>query len=303
MRTTKTWRNIFVMCAAMLSLVSCSNDNEEVRQEYQPAHRSAIFNGVKLVLTDEDGNNLGGQTEMFSTLRIYGNLTKQYVLPERLTQDGITYIKFKVDLPNERDINYNKDKHLGTGTSTMTITVDGKTAHLTFAFETTDNSNGEPMFGGNAIHIKGAKLGNEVIANEENGDMVVVLIVDEDRLSLSDEVPIPEETAATSLTADASLADKTYLGAGYDVTGAFLSNDCLRENVIDLSKFDDSEKLNLDACSGSGTTVSGVDNAWGFLDGLRKGLGFAQEDEPGDIYFAGTFMENPLFKESQYPQC
>lgn len=261
MRTTKTWRNIFVMCAAMLSLVSCSNDNEEVRQEYQPAHRSAIFNGVKLVLTDEDGNNLGGQTEMFSTLRIYGNLTKQYVLPERLTQDGITYIKFNADLPDERDINYNKDNHLGTGTSTMTITVDGKTAHLTFAFETTDNSNGEPMFGGNAIRIKGAKLGNEVIANEENGDMVVVLIVDEDRLSLSDEVPIPEETAATSLTADAPLADKTYLGAGYDVTGAFLSNDCLRENVIDLSKFDDSEKLNLDAFSGSGTTVSGVDNA------------------------------------------
>ena len=64
----KTWRNIFVMCAAILSLASCSNDNEEVRQEYQPAHRSAIFNGVKLVLTDEDGNDLGGQTEMFSTL-------------------------------------------------------------------------------------------------------------------------------------------------------------------------------------------------------------------------------------------
>lgn len=35
------------------------------------------------------------------------------------------------------------------------------------------------------------------------------------------------------------------------MTGAFLSNDCLRENVIDLSKFDDSEKLNLDAFSGS----------------------------------------------------
>ncbi len=193
MRTTKTWRNIFVMCAALLSLASCSSDDEEVRQEYQPAHRSAIFNGVKLVLTDEDGNNLGGQTEMFSTLRIYGNLSKQYVLPERLTQDGITYIKFNADLPDERYINYNKDKHFGTGTSTMTITVDGKTAHLTFAFETIDNSNGEQIYGGNAIHIKGAKLGNKVIANEENGDMVVVLIVDEDRLSLSDEVPIPEK--------------------------------------------------------------------------------------------------------------
>ncbi len=38
--------------------------------------------------------------------------------------------------------------------------------------------------------------------------------------------------------------------------GAFLSNDCLRENVIDLSKFDDSEKLNLDAFSGSGTRLA-----------------------------------------------
>jgi len=178
-----------VMCAAMLSLASCSSDDDN---EYQPAHRSVIFNGVKLVLTDEDGNNLGGQTEMFSSLRIYGNLSKQYVPTERRTEDGITYIKFNADLPDERDIKYNKDKHTGTGTSTMTITANGKTAHLTFAFETTDNSNGEPMFGGNAIHIKGAKLGNEVISNKEDGDIVVVLIVDEDRISLSDEVPIPE---------------------------------------------------------------------------------------------------------------
>ena len=193
----KIWRLAFVMLAAF-SLASCSSDDDEEGQEYQPAHRSAIFNEVKLVLTDEDGNDLGGQTEMFSTLRIYGNLSKQYVPTERRTEDGITYIKFNADLPDERDINYNKDKHLGTGTSTMTITANGKTAHLTFAFETTDNSYGEPMFGGNAIRIKGVKLGNEVIANEENGDMVVVLIVDEDRLSLSDEVPIPRKVLSAS---------------------------------------------------------------------------------------------------------
>ena len=197
MKPMKFWRLAFAMLAAF-SLASCSSDDDEEGQEYQPAHRSAIFNEVKLVLTDEDGNDLGGQTEMFSTLRIYGNLSKQYVPTERRTEDGITYIKFNADLPDERDINYNKDKHLGTGTSTMTITANGKTAHLTFAFETTDNSNGEPMFGGNAIRIKGVKLGNEVIANEENGDMVVVLIVDEDRLSLSDEVPIPRKVLSAS---------------------------------------------------------------------------------------------------------
>ena len=213
MKTMKIWRIAFAMLAAF-SLVSCSSDDEEIRQEYQPAHRSAIFNGVKLVLTDEDGNDLGGQTEMFSTLRIYGNLSKQYVSTERQAEDGITYIKFNADLPDERDINYNKDKHLGTGTSTMTITANGITAHLTFAFETTDNSNGKPMYGGNAIHITGAKLGNEAIANEEDGDMVVVLIVDKDRLSLSDVVPIPEEATATTLTADNPLTDKAYLGAG-----------------------------------------------------------------------------------------
>ena len=66
----------FMMLAAF-SFASCSSDDDERGQEYQPAHRSAIFNGVKLVLTDEDGNDLGGQTEMFSTLRIYGNLSKQ----------------------------------------------------------------------------------------------------------------------------------------------------------------------------------------------------------------------------------
>ena len=296
MKTMKTWRNIFVMCTALLSLASCSSDDEEVRQEYQPAHRSVIFNGVKLVLTDADGNDLGSQTDMFSSLRIYGNLSKQYVSTTRLTEDGITYFKFNADLPDERDIRYNEDKHLGTGTSTMTITVDGKTAHLTFAFETTDN--GEQMMGGNAIHVISAKLGNEVITNEEDGDMVVVLVVNEDRLTLSDEVPIPEEEAATSLIADAPLKDKTYLGSGYDVTGAYLSNDCLRENVIDLSKFDESNQPKMAVFSGTGAMVSGVDNAWGFLDGLRKGLGFALEGEPGDVYFAGTFTNNLLFKDA-----
>ena len=292
-------RAIYAIAFAMLvvlSLASCSSDDEEIRQDYQPAHRSAIFNGVKLVLTDEDGNDLGGQTEMFSTLRIYGNLSKQYVSTERRTEDGITYIKFNADLPDERNINYNDDKHIGTGTSTMTITVDGKTAYLTFAFEAI--SSGEVMYGGNDIHVIGAKLGNEFIANDEDGDMVVVLIVNEDRLTLSDNVPIPEEASATSLIADAPLKDKTYLGSGYDVTGAFLSNDCLRENVIDLSKFDDIEKMNLDAYSGTGTIVSGVDNAWGFLNGLRKELGFALEGEAGDVYFAGTFTDNPLFKDA-----
>ena len=159
MKAMKLWRNIFVMCAAMLSLASCSNDDEEIRQEYQQAHRSAIFNGVKLVLTDADGNDLGGQTEMFSTLRIYGNLSKQYVSTERRTEDGITYIKFNADLPDERNINYNETKHIGTG-----------------------------------------------------------------------------------------------------------------------------------------TIVSGVNNAWGFLNGLRKGLEFTQEGEPGNVYFAGTFTDNALFK-------
>jgi hypothetical protein len=298
MKTMKTWRNIFVMCTALLSLASCSSDDEEVRQEYQPAHRSVIFNGVKLVLTDADGNDLGSQTDMFSSLRIYGNLSKQYVSTTRLTEDGITYIKFNADLPDERNINYNDDKHTGTGTSTMTITVDGKTALLTFAFETTDNSYGEQMYGGNDIHVIGAKLGNEVIANEEDGDMVVVLIIDESRLSLSDEIPIPEEASATSLIADTPLKDKTYLGSGYDVTGAFLSNDCLRENVIDLSKFDESNQTKFAAFSSTGTTVSGVDNAWGFLNGLRKELGFALEGEAGDVYFARTFTENPLFKDA-----
>ena len=260
MKTMKIWRLAFVMLAAF-SLASCSSDEDEEVQEYQPAHRSAIFNGVKLVLTDADGNDLGSQTDMFSSLRIYGNLSKQYVSTTRLIEDGITYIKFNADLPDERNINYNDDKHTGTGTSTMTITVDGKTALLTFAFETTDNSYEGQMYGGNGIHVIGAKLGNEVIANEEDGDMVVVLIIDESLLSISDEVPIPEEASATSLIADTPLKDKTYLGSGYDVTGAFLSNDCLRENVIDLSKFDESNQTKIAAFSSTGTTVSGVDNA------------------------------------------
>ena len=107
-----------------------------------------------------------------------------------------------------------------------------------------------------------------------------------------------EEASATNLIADAPLAGKIYLGSGYDVTGAYLSNDCLRENVIDLSKFDDSDQTKIAAFSGTGCLLSGVDNAWGFLNGLRESQGFTMEGEPGDIYFAGTFTDNPLFKDA-----
>ena len=113
-----------------------------------------------------------------------------------------------------------------------------------------------------------------------------------------DEVPVLEEASATNLTADAPLTDKVYLGSGYDVTGAYLSNDCLRENVIDLSTFDESDQPKIAAFSGTGSLVSGVDNAWGFLNGLRVAQGFTMEGEPGDVYFAGTFTDNPLFKEA-----
>ena len=197
------------------------------------------------------------------------NLSGQYASTGNMREDGVMYIKFNADLPDERDIKYNEDKSIGTGTSTMTIIVGGKTARLTFAFEITDNSNGEEMYGGNAIHVIGAQLGNKTVANEENGDMVIVLVVDEGGLILSDEVPIPEEATATNLMADAPLANKVYLGSGYDVTGAYLSNDCLRENVIDLSTFDESDQPKIAAFSGTGSLVSGVDNAWGFLNGLR----------------------------------
>ena len=296
MTTMKIWRIAFAMLAAF-SLASCSSDSEENR-EYQPAHRSAIINGVKMVLTDADGNDLCSQTETLSSLKIYGNLSGQYASTGNMREDGVMYIKFNADLPDERDIKYNEDKSIGTGTSTMTITVDGKTARLTFAFEISDNSNGEEMYGGNAIHVIGAQLGNKTVANEENGDMVIVLVVDEDGLILSDEVPIPEEATATNLMADAPLANKVYLGSGYDVTGAYLSNDCLRENVIDLSTFDESDQPKIAAFSGTGSLVSGVDNAWGFLNGLRVAQGFTMEGEPGDVYFAGTFTDNPLFKEA-----
>lgn len=190
--------------AVMLSLVSCSSDDEQ-RQDYQPAHRSAIFNRVKLVLTDADGNDLGGQTETLSTLRIYGNLSKQYVTTERAVDDGVTYIKFNADLPDERDLSYSDDKRSGKGTSTMTISVGRKVAHLTFAFEATDS--GEQLLGGNGIRIVGVQLGSKVVANEEGGDMVVVLIVGDDGLTLATDVPIPEEEATTSLVAVAPLGD------------------------------------------------------------------------------------------------
>ena len=109
--------------------------------------------------------------------------------------------------------------------------------------------------------------------------------------------PVIEEKSITDLSAEMPQTGKVYLGSGYDVTGPYLSNACLRENVVDLNKLDGDAITKLVARSGEGSLVSGVDNAWGFLNGLRVAEGFKLEGEPGDVYFAGTFTDNPLFKE------
>ena len=295
MKTMKLWRIAFMMLAAF-SLASCSSDEEEGGQEYQPAHRSAIFNEVKLMLTDADGNDLASSTEIFSSVKVYGELSRQYASIERTTEDGLTYLKFKADLPDERNIIYYYFDGIGTGQSTMTITADGKIAHLTFGFEIT--TNGEGMYGGNAIHVASVKVGSKFIEGKEDGDLVVVLIMDESGLSLTEEIPVPEEASLENLSADAPMTDKVYLGSGYDVTGSYLSNACLRENVIDLCKCDDNQLMNFGYFSGTGSMPGDADNAKGFLKGLCEAMDFKNEGEPGDVYFAGTFTDNPLFKDA-----
>lgn len=113
------------------------------------------------------------------------------------------------------------------------------------------------------------------------------------------EVAVPEEETITNLSADLPLDAKVYLGSGYDITGAYLSNDCLRENVIDLNKMEPDEMTSIVASSGTGSLVSGIGYSWTFLDGLRRAQGFTLEGEPGDVYFAGTLTNNPLFKDSK----
>ena len=296
MNTMKLWRLAFAMLAAF-SLTSCNSDNEEGGREYQPAHRSAIFNGVKLMLTDADGNDLGSSAEILSSMKVYGELSRQYASIESMTEDGLTYLKFNADLPDEHDIKYDEDKQTGKGTSTMTVSVDGKTARLTFAFMVTNSPDGEEAYGNNSIHITGAQLGSKAIACGDDGDMVVILIMDDGGLSLTDEVPVPEEASAYDLKADPPLTDKVYLGSGYDVTGAYLSNTCLRENVIDLGKCSDDQVQKTSLRNGTGRVLGDVDNATRFLNGLCKALDFTNEGEPGDVYFAGTFTDNHLFMD------
>ena len=57
-----------------------------------------------MVLTDADGNDLCSQTETLSSLKIYGNLSGQYASTGNMREDGVMYIKFNADLPDERDI-------------------------------------------------------------------------------------------------------------------------------------------------------------------------------------------------------
>lgn len=110
---------------------------------------------------------------------------------------------------------------------------------------------------------------------------------------------VPEEESVTNLFAELPVADKEYLGSGYDVTGTYLGNDCLRESVIDLNKLTSDEILFSSYPTGEGGVVSGIGSSLECLDGLRKSQEFDQQGESGDVYFAGTFTNNPLFKEAK----
>ena len=127
--------------------------------------------------------------------------------------------------------------------------------------------------------------------NEEGG----LPLTDEETVP---EEPVLEEAGGIVFIVDAPPTDKVYLGSGYDVTGAYLSNSSLRENVIDLSKCKDGQVTKIAFRTGSGSLLSGVSDAWGFLNGLRVAQGFTLEGEPGDVYFAGTFTDNPLFRDA-----
>ena len=106
---------------------------------------------------------------------------------------------------------------------------------------------------------------------------------EEGGLPLTDEEPVLEEASLSNLTADAPQADKTYLGSGYDVTGAYLSNSSLRENVIDLSKCKDNQLQKAALYSGTGRMPGDADNANGFLKGLCESLDFKNVGEPDDV--------------------
>ena len=70
MKTMKIWRIMFLMLAAF-SLASCSSDSDE----YSPAYRSAVINGVKMSLTDANGNSLVNSTKDLGNIIVHGNLS------------------------------------------------------------------------------------------------------------------------------------------------------------------------------------------------------------------------------------
>ena len=57
MKTMKLWRNILVMCAAMLSLASCSSDDDykfdasKLEGKWRKAIRSGIMDGETVIYT------------------------------------------------------------------------------------------------------------------------------------------------------------------------------------------------------------------------------------------------------------
>ena len=69
MKTMKLWRNILVMCAAMLSLASCSSDDDykfdasKLEGKWRKAIRSGIMDGETVIYTFYSENWYSGRIE------------------------------------------------------------------------------------------------------------------------------------------------------------------------------------------------------------------------------------------------
>lgn len=182
MKTMKIWRIVFAMLAAF-SLASCSSDSDE----YSPAYRSAVINGVKMSLTDANGNSLVNSTEDLGNIIVHGNLPRRDVATSLVEIGGIRYVAFNADLPDENAIEYNADKTIGKGTSTMMLTVGKQTAQLVFTFETTSNDAANGTYGKNSIRIIGIQLGSKVITRDNNevaSDILLPIIIKDKSISI-----------------------------------------------------------------------------------------------------------------------
>lgn len=170
----------------ILLLVSCSKS-----EIYEPLHASYMGKGVQISFTDTSGNDLLLNETFISNLSIYGTLSNKelpFSIEKRYNDEfDKNYICFSADLPDVKDVIFNKDGTEGRGSSSVELRVNGLKAKLLCNYKYHAVKSEVEVYGNNSIRIESIEYMGEKVTrgdNPINSDFILNFRVENDAMSL-----------------------------------------------------------------------------------------------------------------------